>query len=173
MSSIRRRRKKYRAIVGERTIDLEIGDTDVVIDGISRTFTTTPFDHSRHSLIMDGRSLSAVVTKASEGCFVVLLEGCEFDVTLKDEKDLLLERFGLASAAETGLMEIRAPMPGLVLSLSVERGQVVESGDGLVVLEAMKMENELRAAAPGVVKSIYVNRGDAVGKNDLLVEIEA
>lgn len=86
---------------------------------------------------------------------------------------MLLERFGIASAASSGLVEVRAPMPGLVLSLGVEEGQIVATGDGLVVLEAMKMENELRAAAPGTVRSIHVVRGDAVGKNDLLVEIEA
>lgn len=92
---------------------------------------------------------------------------------LQTEKDLLLERFGLAESEKDGHHEIRAPMPGLVLSLHVKEGEPVTEGDAIVVLEAMKMENELRAATGGTIKSVHVTVGDAVGKNDLLVEIES
>lgn len=173
MGGNRHRRRKYRAIVGKRSIDIEIRDTDAIIDGITRTYSAVPVNNSLLSLIVDNRSLSAVVSHERGGHYVVVVDGREFEVELRDEKAILLERFGMTSAGPSGLVEVRAPMPGLVLSLRVEEGQLVKSGDGLVVLEAMKMENELRAAAAGTVKSVYVARGDAVGKNDLLVEIEA
>lgn len=100
------------------------------------------------------------------------MAGREFDVHIKDERDLLLERYGLAETAAAGTQAIRAPMPGLVLSVAVEPGQHVSEGTGLAVLEAMKMENELRAEHDGTVKAVHVSPGDAVGKNDLLLELE-
>lgn len=125
------------------------------------------------SLIVDGRSLTANVYRGENGRYVVYVGGIEFDVFLKSERDLLLERFGLAETMREGHHQIRAPMPGLVLALQIEEGAAVHAGDALIVLEAMKMENELRAPTAGIVKSVHVAMGDAVGKNDLLVEIEA
>ena len=95
------------------------------------------------------------------------------DVTVKDEKALLLERFGLQEAAGPAERAVHAPMPGLVLSVMVEPGQSVRTGDGLLVLEAMKMENELRAPTDGVVKALHITPGDTVSKNALLLEFEA
>jgi pyruvate carboxylase subunit B len=92
---------------------------------------------------------------------------------VQDEHDLLLEEYGLDEAGGAAEREIRAPMPGLVLSVMVEDGQAVSEGDGLVVLEAMKMENELRAPADGVVKTVHVAPQDAVDKDALLIEMEA
>ncbi len=168
-----RRRKKYHAVVGGRTIEVEIGDDDVVIDGATHSFSAGRISSSHFSLIIDGRSVPALVYSTENGNYAVHVGGFEFEVVLKDEKDLLLEQFGFVDAAAGGLREIRAPMPGLVLSLLIEPGQVVKPGDGLVVLEAMKMENELRAEVEGIVKTVHVEQGDAVGKNDLLMEIEA
>src|SRR5690606_12508798 len=94
------------------------------------------------------------------------------ETTVKDETALLLERFGMESGAGATQREVRAPMPGLVLQVLVAPGDAVEEGQGLVVLEAMKMENELRAAAAGAVAAVHVAPGAAVGKNELLMEID-
>jgi biotin carboxyl carrier protein len=67
---------------------------------------------------------------------------------------------------------ISAPMPGLVLKIQVEEGQKVQAGQGVVVVEAMKMENELKASADGVVTKIEVSEGDTVDKGAVLVVIE-
>ncbi len=63
-------------------------------------------------------------------------------------------------------------MPGLVLTTLVSPGDTVKRGDGLLVLEAMKMENEIRSATDGQVKAVHVRAGDAVGKDAVLVELE-
>ena len=78
----------------------------------------------------------------------------------------------LAAAAPTGPAPVRAPMPGLIVRVNVKVGDVVEAGQGVVVMEAMKMENELRAIAPGRVKSIEVGPGATVEKGSLLVALE-
>jgi len=67
---------------------------------------------------------------------------------------------------------VRAPMPGLVLRVEVEEGQAVVAGTGLVVLEAMKMENEIRSPSAGIVRRILVSQGQAVDKGAALVELE-
>lgn len=172
MSGTTNHRRKYRATVGERTVEIELGRDDVVIDGEQRSFSSAKLSASRVSMIVDGRSLAADVYPGENGRYVVYVGGREFDISLKTERDLLLERFGLAEHAQEGYYQVRAPMPGLVLSLHVEEGAPVQAGDAVVVLEAMKMENELRAPSSGTVKTVHVTTGDAVGKNELLVEIE-
>jgi biotin carboxyl carrier protein len=102
----------------------------------------------------------------------VTVGGVPIDVQIKTETDLLLERFGMDVGDDLAVREVRAPMPGLVLRMLVEPGQAVEPGDGLVVLEAMKMENELRAAAAGTVAAVHAAAGAAVAKNDLLISFE-
>lgn len=166
------RKQTYQAELGERTIDLTIKGDEVEIDGRVATFTHESISEQHISVILDGRSYSAVIIPESDGRYRVVVAGREFDVHLKDERDLLLERYGLADTAAAGTQAIRAPMPGLVLSVAVEAGQEVRKGAGLAVLEAMKMENELRAEHDGVVKAVHVAPGDAVSKSDLLLEIE-
>lgn len=173
MSEPTHHRKKYRATVGRRTVEIELGRDDVIVDGVQRRYSSERLAAGRLSLIVDGRSLSADVYPGENDRYVVYVGGREFDISLQTERDLLLERFGLAEPAQEGLHQVRAPMPGLVLSLHVEEGAAVKAGDAIAVLEAMKMENELRAPNAGIVKAVHVGKGDAVGKNDLLVEIEA
>ncbi len=77
-----------------------------------------------------------------------------------------------AAKAPAGPSPLVAPMPGLVVRVTVQPGDVVAAGQGLVVMEAMKMENELRAPAAGTVKSVRVVPGTAIEKGAVLVELE-
>lgn len=72
---------------------------------------------------------------------------------------------------ESGDGRVKAPIPGLIARVLVQQGQVVEAGDPLVVLEAMKMENEVRAPRSGTVVSVNVERGQSVLRNDVLAEV--
>lgn len=114
----------------------------------------------------------AVESETAQG-LILRVGGTKHTVSWKDRQALLLESMGFATGEEAADREIRAPMPGLVLNVLVEVGQAVSAGDGLVVLEAMKMENELRAGTDGVVERIHVAVGDAVGKDALLIEVQA
>ena len=77
-----------------------------------------------------------------------------------------------APSAPSGEANVSAPMPGTILDVLVKEGQSVNKGDVLVILEAMKMENEIMAADAGVVKAIYTSKGAAVNTGDPLLEIE-
>jgi biotin carboxyl carrier protein len=85
---------------------------------------------------------------------------------------MLIKDMGFELGASKQVNDIKAPMPGLILDISVEIGQEVKENDSLLILEAMKMENNLTAPRDGVIKSISVEKGDAVEKNQLLIEFE-
>ncbi len=89
---------------------------------------------------------------------------------LKDNSDLMLEKLGMNIAASTGIKDIKAPMPGLILDLKVKVGDEVKKGDVVLILEAMKMENIIKAAGDGIVKSVKVNLKDSVEKNQVLIQ---
>ncbi|MFQ6104923.1 MAG: biotin/lipoyl-containing protein [Candidatus Glassbacteria bacterium] len=88
------------------------------------------------------------------------------------EKRKELERLGLRKKKERRKKDVHAPMPGLVVDVEVKEGQQVQKGQGIVIVEAMKMENELRAADSGVVKEVLVREGQKVDQNQLLIVIE-
>ena len=100
------------------------------------------------------------------------LNGSWCKATVRDEQELLLDRLGFKAAAEIGEGEIHAPMPGKILELLVEEGDKVKPGDPVVILEAMKMENELKSPIEGIVASLAVAAGDSVEKNALILEIK-
>jgi pyruvate carboxylase subunit B len=162
----------YRAVVGDRTFDISIEDDQLIVNGDAKPFAFEVLRDGYVSLIVDGRSVPVSVEPTGEGTMRVTIAGQRTTVEVKDERDLLVDEFGLEEAAAAGGV-VRAPMPGLVLDLLVEEGEEVEAEQGLLVLEAMKMENELKAPSGGVVAAIHVTDGEAVDKEDVLIEIEA
>ena len=124
-------------------------------------------------LMIGGQSYSIYLPplKAADG-IEASVNGKSASIRVLTERDLLLDRFGFAHSNEAADKVIRAPMPGLVLETLVETGTAVRKGDGLLVLEAMKMENEIRASTDATVKRVLVAAGDAVSKNEILVELE-
>lgn len=102
---------------------------------------------------------------------VIKLNNTRYEIKLKDDTDLLLEKLGIAGKTHK-LEHIKAPMPGLVLAVNVNEGDTIKKGDALLVLEAMKMENLIKAQADGKVKKIHIKKGDKVEKNQAMIEME-
>jgi len=122
-------------------------------------------------LVVDGQPRVATVER--DGTTTrVWVGGTPIEVDVRTPAEQLLERFGLDTGDAAADREVHAPMPGLVLRVLVAPGDAVEAGQGVVVLEAMKMENELTAPVAGTVAAVHASPGDAVGKNDLLVELD-
>ena len=115
------------------------------------------------------RSWQADVDPTADGV-AVTVRGRRYDVQVVDERARALAALGVGGAA-TGEQVISTSMPGKVVALLVEAGQTVEAGQGIVVVEAMKMENELKAKAPGVVQSVQVEQGQPVEGGATLVVI--
>jgi biotin carboxyl carrier protein len=101
--------------------------------------------------------------------FQLKVNGKLINVKTLDRMQILLQSMGLDATVGRKLNEIKAPMPGLVVRITVEEGAQVKKGDSLLVLEAMKMENVIKAPGDAVVGKIKVNAGQAVEKNQLLI----
>ena len=162
----------FQALIGDRTLDVSLEDGQLTVNGEAVEVSFQSIRKGYVSLIVDGKSVPVSVEPADDGTYGVTIAGRRTQVRVKDERALLMEEFGLEDDGAAG-GEVRAPMPGLVLDVLVEVGDAVETDQGLLVLEAMKMENELKAPATGTVAAIHAASGDAVEKNALLIEIEA
>ena len=104
--------------------------------------------------------------------YEVLVAGKRFEITVEDEREKTLAG-AIHGAHESGEAMVRAPMPGLVLGLPMDPGSIVERGQTVVILEAMKMENDLASPISGKVKEIKVSKGQTVNQGDVLVVVSA
>lgn len=125
-----------------------------------------------YSLILEGRTYELQLQRKGEDTSV---SGCGFEhrLLVKDERWNILTKLGQEKAGKESSIEIKAPMPGLVTRVNVRKGDAVSEGQGLIVLEAMKMENEIRAPLRGVVKEVLVTEGLPVERGDLLAQLTA
>jgi biotin carboxyl carrier protein len=165
---------KYFVTVLGREVEVEVDGEQVTVGGRTHTATLgvvagTPV----RQLLLDGRSEAIALEAGGGGRWALTRRGERFELEVLDERARHIR--GLTAGAERarGPAVLKAPMPGLVVRIQVEAGQPVAAGAGVVVLEAMKMENELRAAAAGTVRAIRVRPGEAVEKGQTLVEFEA
>ncbi len=124
-----------------------------------------------YSLLIDGRSYEIEVPDGGEA-FVVLVNGQPFQVEIQDEQERRLRAAVGKGEARAAKRVVTAPMPGKVVRLLVKPGDAVSPGDGVIVVEAMKMENELKAPTAGTIKEIRVEEGKPVSGGDVLVVIE-
>jgi len=126
------------------------------------------------SVLLDNKSYTATVekvdTKAKE--LVLKIDGQPYTVAIKEPIDQLLSSMGLDLKSMQKVEPVKAPMPGMILKVLVEPGQQINKGDGLLILEAMKMENVLKATGPATVKAIKINECTAVEKGTVLIELE-
>jgi len=123
------------------------------------------------SLIIDGRSYEVDMDAADNGdLYGVDILGDHFEIEVIEEKRGKLAR--KMSAGPSGRQEIKAPMSGIVWKLSVREGDLVESGQVLIILEAMKMKNEIKAPLAGCVSALNAREGVPVAAGDLLCVVE-
>jgi len=165
----------YIATLGDQTHRLEVQELEgnlyrVIIDGVERVVDGRQLSAHTYSLLVDQRSFTVDVT-AREDTYTVLCEGKSFRLKLFDERRL---RPGGEEPdyGQEGEKEVRAFMPGKVVEILVEVGSEIAKEQGLLVLEAMKMENEVRSPSSGKVKEIHVTPGQAVEAGELLVRLE-
>jgi biotin carboxyl carrier protein len=123
-----------------------------------------------YSLIVDGKSFEGLVYPG-ETEWEVLLMGRQFPVVVEDEREKRLRAAAGGSVSEAGEFHLKAPMPGMVVSIPVEEGQPIEKGDVLLILESMKMQNELKAPRGGTVGRIRVKSGESVEQRQTLLSV--
>jgi acetyl/propionyl-CoA carboxylase alpha subunit len=120
-------------------------------------------------LIKDGRSFNVEVLEPSEGFTRLKINGAVYGTETIDQFDELLKSLGMEKGGASKVNDLKAPMPGLVIEVSVQVGDTLKKGDRILVLEAMKMENVIKAPAEVTVSSVEVNEGATVEKNQVMV----
>lgn len=163
---------RFDASVDGRTLRVEVSGSDgryrVVVDG--QALEVDLFDGGRDfvSLLIDGRSHEVGLERRASGYTVVLAD----DVVAVDLAEATRGEAPALRRTATGPVLVQAPMPGKLVRVLVEAGQTVSAGQGLVVMEAMKMENELRSPRAGRVREVRVSEGQAVETGAMLVVLD-
>lgn len=165
---------KLQADTGNGPVDIEVTrngrECRAVVDGREYALDVSQPEPGVY-LIKEGDAVNEVsVGTASEGQFSVQLRGREHQVTIIDPKRL--RGGGSAGGDASGKAEIRAAMPGKVVRIIRAVGEAVIKGDAVMVVEAMKMQNEMKSPKDGIVSQIKAAEGDTVGAGDVLVVIE-
>ncbi len=165
----------YIAKLGDKTYTVGIEEIDkslyrVVVDGNEFLVDGKKTGMNNYSLIIDHRSFEVDVD-TSEDNFSVLVDGRSYHIHLEDEKRVRLGG-SQAGVQLQGRQEISVPMPGKITAILVAEGDRVENGQGLVIVEAMKMENEVRCPIAGEVKEIKVKTGETVEGGTILIVVE-
>jgi pyruvate carboxylase subunit B len=165
--------RTWTARIGEREYEIERRDDgSYLVDG-------APLDIDRHpvpggTLLRFGNRSFETTARAVEsesGRFHVTVNGRSTTVDIEDERDALMRAYQSDKATQLHSALVRSPMPGKITRIMVTEGELIEAGQGVVILEAMKMENEIKAPSAGIVKAIRIQEADAVEKNAILIEI--
>ena len=163
---------RFTAFVGDETHAVEIeqledGRFRVLIDGRERIVDSRQTGPATFSLLIEHATADVSVSSRGDD-YVVALGGRTHRLKLLDERAM---RRRARHGAAAGGKEVRAAMPGKVVAVLVQAGATIERGQGLLVIEAMKMENEIGAPRAGTVTEVLVRPGQAVESGELLVRI--
>jgi biotin carboxyl carrier protein len=153
-------------------VDISGSDFKAELNGKKMEGSFLKINPYQFHLIYDNRSFNVDVMKFNkeEKTVVVKINSVKYTLQLKDKYDDLLKSLGMDSLLSKKISDVKAPMPGMVLSVLVKEGVEVKKGDALIVLEAMKMENILKSPSDGIIKKIIANKGKAVEKNEVLIQ---
>jgi pyruvate carboxylase subunit B len=164
---------RYIVGIAGREIEVEVDGDLVTVEGSTRTAALRAIPGSPvRQLLIDGRPTTLTMRSSGRGQWSLEVGGDRWEAEVVDERTRHIRSLTAGAERQRGPVTLRAPMPGLVLRVLAEPGQEVTVGAGLVVLEAMKMENELKAPAAGTVGAVRVQPGQAVEKGQALVEFQ-
>jgi biotin carboxyl carrier protein len=122
-----------------------------------------------YSVLLDGRSYDAWVEQTASGITIVVIDGHRFEIEVRDPRR---RARGAGAKGAEGVQSLTAPMPGKVVRVLAAAGDTVEAGQGIVVVEAMKMQNEIKALRAGRVLAVPAKEGASVAAGEVLARIE-
>ena len=165
---------RYFVEVGGREIEMSLDGDQIEVDGVQMTASIAEVAGTPVRMLTIGDEVHRIVVRpgATRGRYVLWVDGYRHEVEALDERMRAIRELAGQAAGPVGPAPLVAPMPGMIVKVHVDVGDVVHAGQGLVVMEAMKMENELRALASATVKAVHARVGAAVEKGALLLELE-
>ena len=159
---------RYATTINDHTYVIEINrDGEVTIDGETSSIDLRAIDEVTYSLLIEHRSHEALIELAGD-TMNVLLNGRLYGAQVQDERARRLTQAS-GGGTHSGEVQIKSPMPGLIVATPVSEGETVKKGQTVIVLESMKMENELKAPRDGTVAAIKVAPRQNVEQHQVLV----
>jgi len=163
--------------IGEKEYNIDYmknNPSEIKING--RTFNVEllkKVDERIWSISVNNRIYQIEFDLNPDGNATIFLDGLSFDINAIDPVKKMLRQYvkDISGGNSSGVTKIKAPMPGMVVKLLVEEGTEVSSGDTLMIIEAMKMENSIKSNRSGVIKNIRATAGSPVEKGQLMLEI--
>ena len=167
---------RYTATIGESRHSVTLLNAgSVQIDQQKYSFDLVRTGVQSHSLLLDGSVFEVftleTVEDGGDKSFQFSINGHRYKVTIEDHKSAVRKTLMQTPSLTKGTEHVKAPMPGKVVRLEVSAGESVVPGKGLLVLEAMKMENEIKSTTSGQIEQLHVEIGKAVEKGEILVSI--
>jgi len=163
---------KYVTTVHNKRFEIEIlADGSISVDGKKRDVDFIALGPAMYSILAENVSHELTIEERDDE-IEVLMRGRLYSNRVLDERALLMAQRSGGFGNDSGEINIKSPMPGLIVAVRVEVDQEVKAGDTVVILESMKMQNELKAARDGVVVSVNVEPGQTVEQNKVLMTIQ-
>jgi biotin carboxyl carrier protein len=165
---------KYYVRVGDQELEVIHEGAEVRVDGATLEARLAEVEGTPVRMLTIGDEVHRIIVRPgpSRGRYTLWVDGFRHEVEALDERMRAIRELAGATAGPAGPAPLVAPMPGMIVRVQVQAGDKVQVGQGLVVMEAMKMENELRATAAATVKAVMALPGTAVEKGALLIELE-
>jgi biotin carboxyl carrier protein len=164
---------RYFVTIGDREMNVELGPDGIRIDGEAVQADLVEMDGTEvHSLLIGGRSHRILASRNGTDEWILHMSGLHLRAQVVDERTRTIRKLTGIKEGAAGPKSLRAPMPGLVVKVEADEGDLVVPGQGLVIVEAMKMENELKSEGGGRISRILVEPGQTVEKDQVLVEFE-
>jgi pyruvate carboxylase subunit B len=164
---------KYVVTVGGNRVEVAIDGEGLWVAGERVVARLAEVAGTPVKVVTIGDRVHRVVAQRGEsrGQYSLWIDGHRYDVEALDERTRAIRDLSGSSAQPSGPAPLVAPMPGLIVRVNVQVGDPVQAGQAVVVMEAMKMENDLRTQSSGIVSALRVKPGDAVEKGAVLVEL--
>src|SRR5512145_1544385 len=163
---------KYVTTINDKTFEIDIqGDGTLLVNGEKREVDFRALGPGFYSIIMNNLSYELVIEERGGSDIEVFMQGRMYDATVMDERAQLMAARAALLMADNGEVNIKAPMPGLVVATPVAAGQPIKSGQTIIILESMKMQNELKAPRDGILQTVNVEPGQTVEQGKVLVTI--
>ena len=165
--------KQYNVLAEGKTLNIITTSPEhMIINGERFDYQSVNSDTELSQIKVGNKYFNVLCKKVTENDFELWIHHHVFKVKVEDSRSQLLSRFKEFSSSTLETVTVKAPMPGLVKAIEVTQGEMIEKGGGLIILEAMKMENEIRSIVRGRVKSIEVKLNSSVEKDQTLMIIE-
>lgn len=164
----------YKVSIADQVFDIEFDESNkgvLSVNNKTLEWDVIKLGKDNFHIIHNNKSYNAQVLEASKESksFKFRVNNNVYDLKVKDRYDELLAELGINSGNGAKVHQVKAAMPGKVLEVNVKAGDKVKSGENLIVLEAMKMENIIKSPEDGTIKSCEVKVGATVNKNQLLI----